>query len=752
MWLISFKNPNIMKKLLAVTLTVIGLVVDSNAQTLLYQWAFTNATDTVSNSAASYAITPGTGNLIIQNVAGNVFGTVGSDTVNPVLYFTNSTAGPGSGPGVDANGAFVANGQGYNGGSTAVALATNLNLGTLPQFTVTYWVQFGITTSGQFNRLVQFGAEQNYDAGAKGSVFNGVGSAINYPAGAGTGFQNGLGNSSANFNTTVSVTNTFPFGLDIFDQVWYFVAITYDGTLTFSNYTTWVGSSTQPLQTVDVGPITANYGPIAFTTNATILIGNDNNGSGTPRGLSTGLIADVRIYSGILTSNSLNQIQNFQVPSLLPPNPLSPTIGAQPASGNSFVGESRSFSVGATGNPNTFTYLWRSNGVPISGATNSSISISNIQLAANGSTFVCSVTNLVGGTNSLPATLTVLPVTSSSYAAAVLANNPYSLWLINESSNTPSFAIYDYVSGNDGVALDPGNMTFAGGPAGLGFYGFPTTNTSIGTIRGTGPSRLNLKSPVNYVNNGMTIVGWVYAPGYGGGGNEYNALFPQSYGMIFSLANDVGQGFGLFFGDNIANGAGPGLANGNGSEVDYQWGTTAPPTFNSGLFMNTNEWTFVALVISTNSAPDTNATIYIGSESLGLTSTNDSTAATGDEISGGSSLAPLVLGRNTFSGSENQAFPYLGTTSSYNGVAVFYSALSPNAIANLFLSGVGLHLQGGRDPSIPGNLLLNWSYGYLQSSVNVAGPYLNVPGTTNGIPYSIPITGNSQFYRLSPTP
>ena len=41
---------------------------------------------------------------------------------------------------------------------------------------------------------------------------------------------------------------------------------------------------------------------------------------------------------------------------------------------------------------------------------------------------------------------------------------------------------------------------------------------------------------------------------------------------------------------------------------------------------------------------------------------------------------------------------------------------------------------------------LNWTIGALQSSTNVAGPYLPVPGATS--PFTMPTTGPRQFYRI----
>jgi len=719
-----------MKRTFAILIIVIGFGVAANAQ-LLYQWAFTNSADTASNSAASYAITLGTGNLILKNVSGNIFGTVGADGVNPLAYFTNSVNGPQPGPSGIAS--FVANGQGYNSGNTAVAIATNLNLGTLYQFTVTFWAQMGPSVNGQFPRFVQLSAETNYDSGGKGPTLNGIGTSINT---APTGYpcvQNGIGGSSSSQNPIMSVTNALIYGLPEDGATWFFEAITYDGTLNSSNFVSWIGLTNQSVQIVTGGTQPAKYGGINFTTNATVLIGNDNVPT-LPRALNTGGIADVRIYQGIATSNQLEVIRNFGYPPIQS-SVGSPSIVVQPASGNSFVGGSRNFAVTASGNPSP-SYLWRSNGVPVIGGTNATLILTNLLLAANGASFMCSVSNIFGGTNTIPAALTVVPVASAgAYAQAVLSYSPYSFWRVNEPSNSVPVPVYDYIGGRDGVALDPANMNFLSGPSSPTFYGFPSTNTSIETISPGLQSRLNMAGPGNYPNNGMTIAGWVYTPGLGNTG----------YGMIYNEASDIGPFFGLTFG-----GTGTGRG-GNGSEVDYVWGSGAPASFTSGMDMNTNEWTFVALVISTNATPDTNATIYVGSESLGLLSTNDSSATTLDVIGSGSDPNILALGRATPSSSENMLYPYAGTTSQFSDVAVFYSALSPAAITNLFLTGVGLHLQAARDPNTPGNLLLNWPYGYLKSSTSVTGPYTDVPLTTNGVPYSVPIVG-TQFYLVSPIP
>jgi len=729
-----------MKKILAITLALAGFSAAANAQVLLYQWAFTNSSDTFSNSAASSATAPGTGNLIMTDVSGAVEGIPGLDSVNPLVYFTNSTAGPGSGPGVDALGALVANGQGYSGSPTATAIATNLDIGSQFQFTVTFWVKYGVIVSGQFPRPVQFYQTPGYDVGGKGlGNHNGVGASLNgWASGVAASDQNGIANGSSAQQNQVSIAGNPALapGFAADGATWYFEAITYDGTLTANNFISWVGTLNTNVQPFVQ---TANYGPINFTTNATVMIGG-NDVNATPRALSSGAIADVRFYSGVLNSNQLEQVRLFQVVPTNNPVLTSASVLIQPASGSTFVSGSRTFSITANGNPPNFTYLWRSNGVAVTGATNSSYTLTNVSAAANGASFVCSVSNVIGGTNSAAATITVVAPTPGSYAQAAFTNNPYSFWLVNEPSNSVSVLISDYANGHDGVANNsPTNMAFLGGPNSPFYSGFPANNPSIETIA-TGvfqeQSQLNMAAPGNYPNSGMTICGWVNTQGLGSTGN----------GVIWNQVSDTGGGFGLLFG-----------AEGN-NEIDYQWGQNLPASgFTSGLLMPTNEWTFIALVISTNLTPadisgsittDTNATIYVGAHSTGLGSVTDSTAINGDAIANGSDVSILALGRSAVSAADN-GVPYTTSTAEFSSVAVFYSALSPQTITNLYVTGAkGVSLQGVPDPSIHGNLLLTYPVGTLQQANVVQGPYTDVSGATS--PYSVPETNSSSFFKVRP--
>jgi hypothetical protein len=406
-----------MKKVIAVLFGWVVITLGAKAQVLMYEWAFTNHTDTATNSAASYAYTRGTGNLTIQNVSGNVYGVTGADGINPLCYFTNAN----SGPGAEAMGAFVANGQDYDEGNSAVAMATNLNLGTVSQFTMTFWFRLDPSfTSGTLARLVDFGAAPTYDPGGNGAGnANGAGATICAPFDA--EIQNGV-DASPNaartmpVNPVLSVLTAFPSGLQNDGATWYFEAVTYDGTLTESNFLTWLGSANQSVQILGNGSLLdANFGSVPFTTNATVKIGNDFSPT-APRGLTYGAIADVRFYFGILDYNLLEYTRTFQTCS-----PCSPTIVAQPVSVTNHVGGSCFFlcgtsTLGECSCPmwGCNSWQWKSNGIPISseyiGGWGPCLDLNDIPLSANGAIFVCTVTGMDGvSIDTLPATLVLQP-------------------------------------------------------------------------------------------------------------------------------------------------------------------------------------------------------------------------------------------------------------------------------------------------------------------------------------------------------
>ncbi|HEX7294296.1 MAG TPA: PQQ-dependent sugar dehydrogenase [Pyrinomonadaceae bacterium] len=108
--------------------------------------------------------------------------------------------------------------------------------------------------------------------------------------------------------------------------------------------------------------------------------------------------ADGGLYYLAIGSSSVFKVQfNAGAP---------PTIATHPANQSVLVGQSATFTVGASGS-GTLTYQWQKNMANISGATSPTFTLQAAALSDNGAKFRCLVTNSFGTTTSNEATLTV---------------------------------------------------------------------------------------------------------------------------------------------------------------------------------------------------------------------------------------------------------------------------------------------------------------------------------------------------------
>lgn len=88
--------------------------------------------------------------------------------------------------------------------------------------------------------------------------------------------------------------------------------------------------------------------------------------------------------------------------------PAYPVISTPPVPDEVDAGQTASFTVAVTGTP-PFTYQWYSNSVAILHATNATLNLLNPSQSQNGSQIYVAISNSVGGTQSIPVTLTVDP-------------------------------------------------------------------------------------------------------------------------------------------------------------------------------------------------------------------------------------------------------------------------------------------------------------------------------------------------------
>ncbi len=144
-----------------------------------------------------------------------------------------------------------------------------------------------------------------------------------------------------------------------------------------------------------------------------------------------------------------------------------PVIASQPASETVTVGSTASFSITANGSA-PLAYNWYRNGVLIAGATNTTYSTNNVQLADNGAQFSCVISNALGTATSANAVLTVTPanlVLNGGFETGDLTD-----W--TQSGYTVATGVTSYYS-----FVHTGSFGLAAGPATILGYLAQTLNT-----------------------------------------------------------------------------------------------------------------------------------------------------------------------------------------------------------------------------------------------------------------------------------
>lgn len=119
--------------------------------------------------------------------------------------------------------------------------------------------------------------------------------------------------------------------------------------------------------------------------------------------LTSAASANAGSYTVVVT-NSQGSVTSMAAVLAVTPN-VAPVITAQPAGKTVTAGSAVSFSVTATGTPSP-TYVWKKNGVAISGATGATYNLTSVA-AANAGTYTVVVTNAQGSVTSSGAVLKV---------------------------------------------------------------------------------------------------------------------------------------------------------------------------------------------------------------------------------------------------------------------------------------------------------------------------------------------------------
>jgi len=364
--------------------------------------------------------------------------------------------------------------------------------------------------------------------------------------------------------------------------------------------------------------------------------GSSEGHSYTTYGPYQGLLDEVSIYDRALGADEIAAIYHAGgAGKCFTPTP--PVITSQPVSLTNFLGTTAQFSVTAIGS-GPLTYQWSLGATSLPGATNATLTLTNLQYSQAGD-YAVAISNAAGTTNSVAVSLAVNPVPPCVPAPAGVVG-----WWPGQDN------AYDLMSGTTGI-LEPGT-SFAPGMVGQCFS-FDGVN---GCVMNTGTP------PLTYITNSFTIEFWanpsqgfIFQPEGGGLGN---------YGQSFAVFPEFGADTG---------GAGAGVSVGtNGVSV-----LEHAPDYLPSLLSYTNPiigWTHIAVVYSNKQH-----TLYVNGVNVrtGLTS----------------SQAFVFPGKNlgsSYDSFEGYAFssygPYKGLL---DEVSIYDRALSATEVSAIYAAGSG---------------------------------------------------------------
>jgi hypothetical protein len=206
-----------------------------------------------------------------------------------------------------------------------------------------------------------------------------------------------------------------------------------------------------------------------------------------------GLIDEASVYNRALSQSEIQSIYNAgSAGKCLVP--AGPSIIGQPKDETVEVGGTASFTVTASGSP-TLNYQWYNGGGSITGATNATLTLSNVQLSAAGGYYV-TVSNPYGSSNSATATLTV----SNPPPSCAQAPSGLTAWWKAENNTL------DSINANNGVFQ--GTASYASGEVGQAFNFNGSSYVQV-------PD-----SPTLRFTNGMSVEAWVNLNHYTGRATE----------------------------------------------------------------------------------------------------------------------------------------------------------------------------------------------------------------------------------------
>jgi hypothetical protein len=455
-------------------------VVAMGSPPLSYQWRFngtnvvgaTNMTLTLTNVQFSQA---GNYAVLVTNLYGSVLSSnavltvIALGTCAPVPSGLvswwpaegNANDAAGTNNGTTGGGIVYTNGEVgqafvFNGASTSVSIpaSSSLNVGLDNGLTLEGWIK----PVDIYTRGIQILAEWNNGSG-------GVGVHLGLSIGSNGDLYANLRDTSDGNHVLDSA------GGVVATNVLQHVALTYNKTN---------GVAAFYLNGVEV--TNKNLGSFTPQTSYGLYFGNRPSGPFAGSYYS-GLMDEISVYNRALTAAEIQAIYAAGSSGKCPPS--APAIVTQPTNQTAVVGMTATFGVSAVGS-SPLGYQWRFNGTNLAGATNATLTLTNVQLGQAGS-YAVQVTNRYGSVLSSNAVLTV-------WAPGICTPAPFGLvswWPAEGNAND--------IAGTNHGTLE-GGVGFAAGEAGQAFV-FNGTTTSVRI-----PAGANLDVGLG---GGLTVEAWI---------------------------------------------------------------------------------------------------------------------------------------------------------------------------------------------------------------------------------------------------
>lgn len=585
-----------------------------------------------------------------HNLATNS-GTLGTAAVGIYSHTGDAVAGPRP----PAYAGFSANNvaRNFDGISSYVELSNPDGLNFYGQITVEAWIQPAASQNGEAY-IIAHGGNNDFTAEDALRIENGTYQVLSYD---GNGHDTGFSVPSADLGTAG----------------WVHLAGTYDGG-NWNLYRNGVLVSSNADFTGQLPVANANWAIGARGRWKTFMDTLDRQFKG---GIDEPAIYNYALAPGNIQAHYFMGKYGTTNP---PPNFLS-----QPVSRTEYAGGAVVFNAGAEGG-SPLSYQWKRNGAPISGATDSTLGLINVQ-PGDAANYSVTVSNPVGTTNSAAATLTVL--TPNAYGAIVMADQPVAYYPLNETSGTVArdlAGIYDGTYQSNPTLGTPGATAYTG--SSVAFDG-SSQYVLIGN-----PDGLNFTGLI-------TMEAWIKPSASDGNRNilEHGYNLSPFQEVVLRIQDGNYQVNSWDGTDHIINVP---MSAGDLNNWVHLVGTYDGVNWN--LYRNG------ALIGS--QAYDTGAIL----------------------VNGG-----WGIGAGTHAG-DQRFFP-----GNIDEVALYNHALSADRVQTHYLTGIyGL---ASLTVTRSGNTtVLNWPAGILQQADLVTGPYTDVAGAIS--PYTAPAGPAKKFYRL----